>query len=146
MKQPELGKKILELRKEKGWTQEELVEKCNLNVRTIQRIEAGNVTPRSFTIKALFHALDYRYEESESEFLQENQKDLAYLYVAFACGFIYFFLVFFEINLDFNWLESEEKVDSKTLLVFKTATFLMYTGFILGWLKCEFFLPNQFSK
>lgn len=38
MKQPELGKKISELRKAKGLTQEELVEKCNLNVRTIQRI------------------------------------------------------------------------------------------------------------
>ncbi len=50
MKQPELGKKISELRKAKGMTQEELVEKCNLNVRTVQRIEAGEVTPRSFTI------------------------------------------------------------------------------------------------
>lgn len=38
MKQPELGKRISELRKEKGLTQEELVEKCNINVRTIQRI------------------------------------------------------------------------------------------------------------
>jgi transcriptional regulator with XRE-family HTH domain len=39
MKQPDLGKKILELRKQKGLTQEELVELCNINVRTIQRIE-----------------------------------------------------------------------------------------------------------
>ena len=30
MKQPELGKKISELRKAKGLTQEELVEKCNI--------------------------------------------------------------------------------------------------------------------
>ena len=36
MKQPGLGKKILELRKQKGLTQEELVEICNINVRTIQ--------------------------------------------------------------------------------------------------------------
>ncbi len=57
MKQPELGKKILELRKQKGFTQEELVEKCNINVRTIQRIEAGDVTPRSFTIKTILEAL-----------------------------------------------------------------------------------------
>ncbi len=32
MKQPDLGKKIAELRKAKGLTQEELVEKCNLNL------------------------------------------------------------------------------------------------------------------
>jgi transcriptional regulator with XRE-family HTH domain len=30
MKQPELKKKISELRKDKGLTQEELVEKCNI--------------------------------------------------------------------------------------------------------------------
>jgi len=36
MNQPDLGKKIAELRKAKGLTQEELVEKCNLSVRTLQ--------------------------------------------------------------------------------------------------------------
>lgn len=59
MKQPDLGKKIAELRKAKGYTQEELVEKCNLSVRTLQRIEAGEVTPRSYTIKVIFASLDY---------------------------------------------------------------------------------------
>ncbi|MGM0473729.1 MAG: helix-turn-helix domain-containing protein [Bacteroidota bacterium] len=39
MAQPELGKRIAELRKARGLTQEELVEKCNLSVRTLQRIE-----------------------------------------------------------------------------------------------------------
>jgi transcriptional regulator with XRE-family HTH domain len=58
MKQPELGRKISELRKAKGFTQEELVEKCNIGVRTIQRIEAGEVTPRSYTIKAILVALE----------------------------------------------------------------------------------------
>src|SRR5512145_510264 len=64
MKQPELGKKIIELRKSKGLTQEELVEKCNLNVRTLQRIESGEVTPRSYTIKIIFAALDYNVNSS----------------------------------------------------------------------------------
>jgi len=58
MKQPDLGKRIAELRKAKGLTQEELVEKCNINVRTLQRIESGEVTPRSYTVKAIFNALD----------------------------------------------------------------------------------------
>ena len=57
MKQPELGRKILELRKQKGFTQEELVEHCNINVRTIQRIEAGEVMPRSFTLKTILNVL-----------------------------------------------------------------------------------------
>ena len=63
MQQPELGQKIAELRKSKGLTQEELVEKCNINVRTIQRIESGAVTPRSFTLKLIFSSLDYQFEE-----------------------------------------------------------------------------------
>ncbi len=51
MQQPELGKKIAELRLTKGLTQDELARQCNLSVRTIQRIEAAEVTPRSYTIR-----------------------------------------------------------------------------------------------
>lgn len=68
MNQPALGKKINELRKAKGLTQEELVEKCNISVRTLQRIEVGEVTPRSYTLRTIFAALEYNLEESlESE-------------------------------------------------------------------------------
>lgn len=63
MKQPDLGKKITELRKAKGLTQEELVDKCNLNVRTLRRIEAGEVTPRTYTIRTIFAALDFSIPE-----------------------------------------------------------------------------------
>lgn len=64
MTQPELGKKIAELRKSKGFTQEELVEKCNLSVRTLQRIESGEVAPRSYTLKLIFTALEYNIHET----------------------------------------------------------------------------------
>jgi len=64
MNQPELGKKITGLRKAKGLTQEELTTMCNLNVRTLQRIESGEVMPRSYTIKLIFAALDYNIYDS----------------------------------------------------------------------------------
>ena len=64
MKQPDLGKRIAELRKAKGLTQDELVQKCNLNVRTLQRIESGDVTPRSYTMRLIFAALDYDIHET----------------------------------------------------------------------------------
>jgi transcriptional regulator with XRE-family HTH domain len=68
MKQPELGKRITELRKAKGLTQLELVSKCNITVRTLQRIESGVVTPRIYTLKMLFFALDYSlYDYSKSD-------------------------------------------------------------------------------
>lgn len=59
MKQPELGKRIAKLRQAKGLTQGELAERCNLNTRTIQRIESADVMPRSYTIKIIFKSLDY---------------------------------------------------------------------------------------
>ena len=62
MNQPELGQRILELRKQKGLTQEELVALCNINVRTLQRIESGEVSPRSYTVKTILSALDYDFE------------------------------------------------------------------------------------
>ena len=64
MKQPELGKKIFELRQNKGLTQSELAEKCNLSLRTVQRIESTEVIPRNYTIKLIFSNLDYDYESS----------------------------------------------------------------------------------
>jgi transcriptional regulator with XRE-family HTH domain len=64
MKQPQLGDYIANLRKEQGFTQEELVELCNINVRTIQRIEAGDVTPRNYTIKNILRALGVRLKKS----------------------------------------------------------------------------------
>ena len=64
MTQPNLGKKIADLRKAKGLTQEELVEKCNISVRTLQRIESGEGSPRSYTLRIIFDALDYGQVDS----------------------------------------------------------------------------------
>ena len=60
MNQPELGKRISELRKREQLTQVELAEKCNLNIRTIQRIESGSVEPRGYSIKVIFEVLGPR--------------------------------------------------------------------------------------
>lgn len=62
MQQPELGRQLTALRKEKNLTQEELVEKSHVSVRTIQRIEAGEVLPRTITVKILLEALGETYE------------------------------------------------------------------------------------
>ena len=76
MKQPELGKKIADLRKAQGLTQEELVERCNLSVRTLQRIESGEVVPRSHTIRVIFAALDYKVYDSSNMSLRLYFKQL----------------------------------------------------------------------
>lgn len=68
MTQPDLGRKISELRHAKGLTQGELAEKCNLSLRTIQRIETAEVTPRSYTVKLIFSCLDYEIYNSFGKF------------------------------------------------------------------------------
>ncbi len=59
MAENHVGQKIAELRNQKGLTQEELAAKCNINVRSIQRIEKGEVQPRKYTLKILSEALGY---------------------------------------------------------------------------------------
>ncbi|QSE98512.1 helix-turn-helix domain-containing protein [Fulvivirga lutea] len=104
MKQPELGKKIADLRKEQNLTQDELVEKCNVNVRTLQRIEAGEVTPRPSTLRIIVEALGQDFKQTFGQDdkagfwqmlfvsqLTENQTK-SILQPAWIAGLIYFAL------------------------------------------------------
>lgn len=143
IKQPELGKKISEMRKAKGLTQEELVELCNLNVRTIQRIEAGEVTPRSYTIKALFEALGIEWNQLENDvsIRKENQKPF-WLYAGLTGGLIYFMLSYFEISMEIEWLAGME-VNMASFVSIKMGVFLTYSIFIIGLIKLSYIFPNR---
>ena len=100
MKQPELGKKIAELRKSKGLTQEELVDLCNISVRTIQRIETGEVTPRSYTVKTILGALESNYDEFGTT-IKVSKKALGILTTGMVAGILYFILRFFEATAEY---------------------------------------------
>jgi len=88
MNQPELGKKIAELRKLKGLTQEELVDRCNLSVRTLQRIEYGEVTPRAYTLKLIYEALDFNVDKSFDPTLKGEKGLISNWLEQFYIGFI----------------------------------------------------------
>ncbi|WOI21851.1 helix-turn-helix domain-containing protein [Nonlabens ulvanivorans] len=112
MNQPELGNYIAQLRKEKGLTQEELVELCNINVRTIQRIENGDVTPRSYTVKNIFEALGksidevFKKSEKQPDVLPAINYNKSLLGWGIIAGIIYLILgtlnVLVSINEAFN--------------------------------------------
>jgi len=90
IQQPELGKKIADFRKSKGFTQEELVERCNLSVRTLQRIEAGEVTPRIYTIKLILEVLELEFENflnSQNENNRSIEKWFEQFYISFIDSF-----------------------------------------------------------
>jgi transcriptional regulator with XRE-family HTH domain len=145
MKQPELGQKILELRKQKGFTQEELVEQCNINVRTIQRIEAGDVSPRSYTVKVILEVLGFDY----ATIFEENyvsgkfdtilgiKKDNIYkqLNTAFIFGIMYFISGFFEIGADILSFEKESITFKSIYIAIKLLSvislFFFFRGFVI---------------
>ena len=66
MNQPDLGLKVNELRQLKGFTQEQLAEECEVSTRTIQRIESGEVDPRSFTLQCLSSSLDFDFMQDQT--------------------------------------------------------------------------------
>ena len=57
MKNSDTGTKISDLRKAKGLTQQQLAELCDVDVRTLQRIEGGKVQPRAYTVNLIFDVL-----------------------------------------------------------------------------------------
>jgi len=66
MNQPDIGLKVTELRQQKGFTQEKLAEYCEVSARTVQRIENGEVEPRSFTRNSLSNILEFDFGKEGS--------------------------------------------------------------------------------
>jgi transcriptional regulator with XRE-family HTH domain len=72
----EIGKKIRELRKKKGLSQEELAESAKVNLRTIQRIEKNESEPRGKTLNLICQVLDINAEDILD---YGKQTDISYL-------------------------------------------------------------------
>ncbi|WP_084166134.1 helix-turn-helix domain-containing protein [Anditalea andensis] len=144
MKQPELGQKILQWRKAKGLTQEELVEMCQINVRTIQRIEAGEVTPRSFTLKTIMEALgvdasEFKEEHSEGSTVEGSAlKPNKLFQFSFYFGIIYLITAFAEAFVDITIWEAPIEPPGKSgfgYLVLKLIIVFTYIPFKYGFYK-----------
>ena len=100
MQQPELGRKLAEIRQLRNLTQEELVEACHVSVRTIQRIESGEVTPRNSTIKILLTALNVDFEDFKKETSltpTTSSTGSKWLQAAWIAGIVYLLMAPFEI-------------------------------------------------
>lgn len=57
-----ISEQIKTLRRAKGLSQESLAENARINLRTLQRIEAGDTIPRGETLRLLAQALDVPIE------------------------------------------------------------------------------------
>lgn len=151
MTQPELGKKLIALRQSKGMTQNDLSEKCNVNVRTIQRIELGQVEPRPVTLKILLEALDEQFEtfmhqeidsRNTDSHLRPDQK--VNLQLAWVAGLIYFITGFPEVYMDMTLINDDF---STTEMLFygllKVAVVISFGFFIKGFIDIARFYGNE---
>ncbi len=165
MRQPELGKKILELRKAKGLTQEELVDKCSISVRTLQRIETGEVTPRVFTIRTILAALDYdlgTIAENDDTgarvpvnalrkylLLESDSTDFltSQLTAAWISGILYFMLGLFEGAVDIARLQEDRLVLGEAYyVVLKVAVLITYVLFYRGFVALGGLFSNYLLR
>ncbi len=157
MKQPELGQKIAELRKQKGLTQEELVDLCNISVRTIQRIETGEVTPRSYTVKTILSALGHDLQDIRDEKPSSmNRKRI--LQVGWIFGIFYLLLGFLEGPMDFMSISEElsgtssyfffpvEDFSQSFYLIIKVLVLVSFILFLRGFVALGTILENSMLK
>lgn len=155
MKQPELGRKILELRRQKGLTQEELVDQCNINVRTIQRIEAGEVMPRSFTLKTILNVLGEELEnleqpehpQRENFDFYEIKSSIFHIKLAWICGIVYFLSGFVEFAVDYaRFYENEQILSKGAYISMKFIVMIAYIYFMWGFVLSGQIFNNYLLK
>ncbi|MDV6167741.1 helix-turn-helix domain-containing protein [Flavobacterium sp. DG1-102-2] len=77
-----IGKKIAEIRKQKGLTQEEVSEQAKINLRTLQRIEKGETEPRGNSLKGICDALHINIEDIVDYGKFEDKNYLMYLHLS----------------------------------------------------------------
>ena len=125
MNQPDLGLKIADLRQQKGLTQEKLAEYCEVSTRTIQRIEAGEVEPRSFTRNSLSNILEFDLgkENTNNEHLW-----LTLLHLSSAVCFVFVPLLLWSWKKDQSY-----KIDrqGRQVLNFQITVTLILLAFVL---------------
>jgi transcriptional regulator with XRE-family HTH domain len=159
MQQPELGRRLTALRKEKNLTQEELVEKSHVSVRTIQRIENGEVLPRMSTVKILLEALGETYESfspsTKSEQVMETQKPILpnanrnTLLIAMLSGAVYLVAEILLGAMDVVWLTRNGGWGFTMDAIYTGLTIVMvgsYALFARGFIALSIVFENSLLK
>ncbi|MGN1310736.1 MAG: helix-turn-helix domain-containing protein [Clostridia bacterium] len=71
-----LGKNLLKIRKEKGFTREELAEKSNLSANYIYGLENGTYLPGCIALIDLSNALNITTSQLLDKYLDNNRNNL----------------------------------------------------------------------
>ena len=133
-----IGQQIKELRLKKGMTQEELADKTEISVRTIQRIEKGEVDPRSHTIQSIASALEVDYDELINCDLVDSNPTINSVWIPIIHLSGIFFLLFPPILI---WLGTKNRVKSINKHAVNVVNFQIS---MLVYLICSSFLAKTF--
>ncbi|WP_312418828.1 helix-turn-helix domain-containing protein [Epilithonimonas sp.] len=136
--------KIKTLREAKNLTQTELAEKSGLSLRTIQRIESGNI-PKGFTLKAIAKTLEI---EPENLFSKEenisidrakliNLSALAGLIIPFG-GIILPAILTYRTQDSVNRELGKSVICVQIILAFVISVLLIVSPFIQRWFSIKF--------
>jgi len=103
-----IGKKIAEIRRQKGLTQEEVSERARINLRTVQRIEKGETEARGNSLKGICEALAINIEDIVDYGKFEDKNYLMFLHLSvMSMAFIPFGNIFMPLIL---WLNKRDKI------------------------------------
>ena len=102
-----IRRKIIEARKLKGLTQEELAENANVNLRTIQRIENNENIPRDKTLKLVAGVLqidfkDLKSKKGHNKFDKIGESIINFLFLIIANFLIILIIGFLTLDSDAN--------------------------------------------
>lgn len=137
--------KVKLLREQKNLTQTELAEKSGLSLRTIQRIESGNI-PKGFTLKAIAQTLEIEPENLFSKEEENIQIDRAKLinFSALAGLIIPFGGIILPAILTYRTQDSVNRELGKSIicvqiiLAFVISILLILSPFIQHWFSIRF--------
>lgn len=88
MRKIELSNAIKKIRTEKGLSQEDLSEKSELSLRTIQRLENGKSEPRGDTLKRLTNALELPANYFNNILFNNKTNKKSFVFPWFILGFL----------------------------------------------------------
>jgi uncharacterized Tic20 family protein len=136
MKMETIGEKIFDIRRRKGYSQQELSGLAGINLRTLQRIEKGGNMPHADTLKKLCKILDISIEEILDYGKKEDNKLLVLFHLS---ALTFFFIPFGNIIIPgIIWFLKRDKISrlnesGADLLNFQISwTILLVFSFLLS--------------
>ena len=143
MKNGNLAKRVKELRKRNGLSQEVLAENSGISLRTVQRIENGETEPTAETLKRIATALQVTPNELVDWAIIEDRGFLKALNLS-ALTFLFFPLLGILVPL-IIWISKKDKLKDlnrigKDVINFQiTWTILLFLGFLLNVIYISFY-------